>query len=176
MLMTSSEPAPNQAANAAPERKLEIWTDGACKGNPGVGGWGAYLVWGPYTLELYDGEKGTTNNRMELMAVIAALTAIKRRCPVIIHTDSTYVKDGITKWIRNWRRNGWKTGEKKPVKNSELWKRIDELASQYDIEWRWVKGHAGDPGNEKADELSNWGVEVALGKRERPAFKKPTAC
>lgn len=150
------------------ERALEVWTDGACKQNPGVGGWGAYLVWGEHKLELYGGEKLTTNNQMELTAVISALSVLKRPCPIIIHTDSTYVRDGITKWIRNWKRNGWRTADKKEVKNAELWQRLDELAERYEIEWRWVKGHNGDPGNEKADELANWGVEVALGKRPAP--------
>ena len=154
----------------AKSRKLEIWTDGACKQNPGVGGWGALLVWGEHKLELFGGEKLTTNNQMELTAVISALSALKRPCPVIIHTDSTYVRDGITKWIHNWKRNGWRTADKKEVKNADLWQRLDDLVGRYDIEWRWVKGHNGDPGNEKADELANRGVEVALGKRPAPAF------
>ncbi len=155
---------------ATKERALEIWTDGACKQNPGVGGWGALLVWGEHKLELFGGEKLTTNNQMELTAVISALSALKRPCPVIIHTDSTYVRDGITKWIHNWKRNGWRTADKKEVKNADLWQRLDDLVGRYDIEWRWVKGHNGDPGNEKADELANRGVEVALGKRPAPAF------
>lgn len=147
------------------QRSLDIWTDGACKQNPGVGGWGAYLVWGEHKLELYGGERVTTNNQMELTAVIQALQAIKRPCPIRIHTDSKYVRDGITGWIHGWKKNGWRTAAKKPVKNAELWQTLDELVGQHDIEWHWVKGHNGEPGNEKADELANWGVEVVLGKR-----------
>ena len=142
---------------------LEIWTDGACKKNPGVGGWGAWLVWGKYTLELYGGSALTTNNQMELTAVIRALSAVKRPCPIIIHLDSSYVKDGITRWIHGWKKNGWRTADKKPVKNGELWQELDRLVSQHQIDWRWVKGHAGDPGNEKADALANLGVEAARG-------------
>ena len=151
-------------ADSSP-KVLEIWTDGACKGNPGVGGWGAFLVWGEHRLELYDGAKLTTNNPMELTAVISALSAVKRPCPIIIHTDSSYVKDGITTWIHNWKRRGWKKGSKGEIKNIELWQELDRLASQHQIEWRWVKGHAGNPGNEKADQLANLGVEAALGRR-----------
>ena len=150
--------------------KLEIWTDGACKQNHGVGGWGALLVWGEHRLEIYGGERLTTNNQMELTAVISALSALKRPCPIILHTDSSYVKNGITQWVHGWKRNGWRTADKKPVKNVELWQRLDALASRFEIEWRWVKGHNGDPGNEKADELANLGVEVALGKRPAPTF------
>ena len=141
--------------------KLEIWTDGA---------WGALLVWGEHRLEIYGGERLTTNNQMELTAVISALSALKRPCPIILHTDSSYVKNGITQWVHGWKRNGWRTADKKPVKNVELWQRLDALASRFEIEWRWVKGHNGDPGNEKADELANLGVEVALGKRPAPTF------
>ena len=151
-------------ADSSP-KVLEIWTDGACKGNPGVGGWGAFLVWGEHRLELYDGAKITTNNQMELTAVISALSAVKRPCPIIIHTDSSYVMDGITTWIHNWKRRGWKKGSKGVIKNIELWQELDRLASQHQIEWRWVKGHAGNPGNEKADQLANLGVEAALGRR-----------
>lgn len=151
-------------ADSSP-KVLEIWTDGACKGNPGVGGWGAFLVWGEHRLELYDGERLTTNNQMELTAVISALTAVKRPCPIIIHTDSSYVKDGITTWIHSWKQRGWKKGSKGEIKNLALWQELDRLASQHQIEWRWVKGHAGNPGNEKADQLANLGVEAALGKR-----------
>ena len=141
------------------QRTLEIWTDGACKSNPGIGGWGAYLVWGEHTREMYDGEPMTTNNQMELTAVIEALRAIKRPCPMRIHLDSSYVKDGITKWIHGWKKKGWRTADGKPVKNDTLWKQLDALVAQHSIEWCWVKGHAGDPGNERADELANMGVE-----------------
>ena len=128
------------------------------------------LVWGEHRLEIYGGERLTTNNQMELTAVISALSALKRPCPIILHTDSSYVKNGITQWVHGWKRNGWRTADKKPVKNVELWQRLDALASRFEIEWRWVKGHNGDPGNEKADELANLGVEVALGKRPAPTF------
>lgn len=140
------------------ERKLQIWTDGACKNNPGPGGWGAYLVFGEKTLELCGGEVETTNNRMELMAVISALSAIKRPVPMTIFLDSQYVKNGIMTWMEGWKQKGWRTADKKPVKNVDLWMKLDELVAQHDIEWRWVKGHAGDFGNEKADELANRGV------------------
>ena len=133
------------------DRKLQIWTDGACKGNPGPGGWGAYLVWGERTLELCGGEVETTNNQMELTAVIEALSAIKRPVPMVLHLDSQYVKNGIQEWMPQWKRRGWKTAAGKPVKNVEL-------VASHDIEWKWVKGHAGEPGNEKADELANRGV------------------
>ena len=137
---------------------ITIYTDGACSGNPGPGGWGAILISGEHRKELFGGERETTNNRMELMAAIEALDALKRSSNVVLHTDSTYVKDGITKWIHGWRRNGWRTAAKKPVKNSELWQRLDEASKRHDIDWRWVKGHAGHPENERADELARSGV------------------
>ena len=136
---------------------VDIYTDGACKGNPGVGGWGAWLKSGAHERELFGGEKLTTNNRMELMAVIMALEALKRPCTVRLHTDSQYVQLGISSWIHQWKKRGWKTADKKPVKNDDLWKRLDEVAAKHKIEWIWVKGHAGHEGNEKADELANRG-------------------
>ncbi|MGZ8274600.1 MAG: ribonuclease HI [Burkholderiaceae bacterium] len=139
---------------------IEIWTDGACKGNPGAGGWGALLRYGDHEKELFGGERLTTNNRMELMAVIEALSSLKRRCDVIVHTDSKYVQLGITEWIPNWIRRGWKTADKKPVKNADLWQRLQEVAGKHDVQWRWVKGHAGVDGNERADELANRGCET----------------
>ena len=142
------------------ERKLKIWTDGACKFNPGPGGWGAYLVWGEKTLELCGGEEETTNNRMELTAVIEALSAVKRPVPMTIYLDSQYVKNGIDSWIAGWKRKGWRTASGQPVKNVDLWKKLDELVSTHDSDWQWVKGHAGEEGNEKADELANRGVPV----------------
>ena len=138
-----------------------VYTDGACKGNPGPGGWGALLRWGDHAKELFGGEAQTTNNRMELTAVIEALAALKQRCEVAIYTDSAYVKNGITTWIHNWKQRGWRTADKKPVKNIELWQRLDALASQHDVRWHWVRGHNGDPGNERADELANMGVPGA---------------
>ena len=135
-----------------------IYTDGACKGNPGPGGWGALMIFEGREKELYGGEPRTTNNRMELMAVIRALEALKRHCRARVHTDSQYVQLGISKWIHGWKKNGWKTADKKPVKNADLWKELDALACLHDIEWVWVKGHAGDAGNERADELANLGA------------------
>ena len=139
-----------------------IYTDGACKGNPGPGGWGAWLQYGEVEKELCGGERATTNNRMELTAVIRALQVLKRGCEVQLHTDSKYVQQGITAWIHGWKKNGWRTSGKKPVKNDDLWKELDGLAQQHDIDWRWVKGHAGHVGNERADQLANRGVEQAL--------------
>ena len=141
---------------------VEIYTDGACKGNPGAGGWGALLTSGEHTRELYGGEAHTTNNRMELLAVIRALEALKRPCRARVHTDSKYVQLGISKWIHGWKKNGWRTADKKPVKNAELWKELDELAQRHDVAWMWVKGHAGDAGNERADELANLGAASAI--------------
>ena len=139
---------------------VHVYTDGACKGNPGRGGWGAWLKYGERTRELFGGEEHTTNNRMELTAVIRALEALNRQCVVKLHTDSKYVQHGITAWIHDWKRRGWKTSDKKPVKNADLWRQLDELAQQHEIEWIWVKGHAGHDGNERADALANRGVET----------------
>lgn len=131
-----------------------IYTDGACSGNPGPGGWGAILTYGDKCREISGGEALTTNNRMELMAAIAALEALNRPSRVELHTDSVYVKNGITSWIHGWKRNGWRTADKKPVKNEELWRRLDEARQRHDIDWRWVKGHSGHAENERADELA----------------------
>jgi len=139
--------------------EVVIYTDGACKGNPGPGGWGAWLKSGEHEKELWGGESSTTNNRMELTAVIEALGSLKRRCKVALYTDSEYVRNGITSWIHNWKARGWKTADKKPVKNIELWQKLDALAAAHDVSWHWVKGHAGDPGNERADRLANRGVD-----------------
>ncbi len=136
---------------------VDIYTDGACKGNPGPGGWGALLRYGSHEKSLWGGEPSTTNNRMELTAVIRALEALNKRCRVRLHTDSQYVQKGITEWLPNWKRRGWKTADNKPVKNEDLWRRLDELAAAHDIEWIWVRGHAGHDGNERADALANRG-------------------
>lgn len=151
------------------EQKLEIWTDGACKHNPGPGGWGVLMRWGGHVKEMCGGSVLTTNNQMELTAVIEALRAIRRPCPIVLHLDSSYVKDGITGWIHNWKKHGWRTAAKKPVKNAELWQELDRLVAQHTIEWRWVKGHAGDPGNERADQLANQGVAETLARERQPA-------
>ncbi len=136
-------------------RQVHVWTDGACLGNPGPGGWGALLRWNGHERELSGGESETTNNRMELMAAIQALEALKRPCEVILTTDSQYVRKGITEWMHNWKKNGWKTASKKPVKNSELWQRLDRARERHDVQWDWVKGHSGHPENERADELAS---------------------
>ncbi len=137
---------------------IDIYTDGACSGNPGPGGWGALMIWRDEEKELCGGETATTNNRMELMGAIQALEALKRPSKVALHTDSTYVRDGITKWIHNWKRNGWKTAAKKPVKNAELWQRLEAALERHDVEFHWVKGHSGHPENERADELARQGM------------------
>jgi ribonuclease HI len=137
---------------------VEIFTDGACKGNPGPGGWGALLRFGTREKELSGGERETTNNRMELMAVIAALEGLKRACRVRVTTDSQYVKRGVTEWMARWKRNGWRTADRKPVKNRDLWERLDRALCRHELEWRWVKGHAGHPENERADQLANSGI------------------
>jgi ribonuclease HI len=135
-----------------------IHTDGACKGNPGPGGWGALLEWGEHRRELHGGEASTTNNRMELTAVIRALESLKRECDVALYTDSQYVKNGIESWIHGWKRNGWRTSDRKPVKNADLWQELDAVAARHRVEWHWVRGHADHPGNERADALANLGV------------------
>jgi ribonuclease HI len=141
---------------------IEIFTDGACKGNPGPGGWGALLRVGVKEKELFGGEPLTTNNRMELTAVIRALEALKRRSKVRLHTDSQYVQKGISEWITGWKKRGWKTADKKPVKNVDLWLELDKLAAQHDIEWLWVRGHTGHEGNERADQLANQGCATQV--------------
>jgi ribonuclease HI len=139
----------------ADQRVVEIATDGACKGNPGPGGWGALLRFGGTERELSGGEAETTNNRMEMMAAIVALESLTRPCRVRLTTDSVYVRDGITKWIHGWKRNGWRTAAKKPVANADLWQRLDAAAQRHDIQWHWVKGHSGDPDNERVDVLAS---------------------
>ncbi len=144
-------------------KTVTIYTDGACKGNPGPGGWGAWLSSsGGHEKELWGGEAATTNNRMELTAVIEALAALKAQTEVVLYLDSEYVRNGITSWIHNWKRRGWRTADNKPVKNVDLWQRLDALVQTHRIDWRWVKGHSGDPGNERADALANRGVAAAL--------------
>lgn len=140
--------------------EVTLYTDGACKGNPGVGGWGAFLQSGRHSKELFGGEANTTNNRMELTAVIQGLAALKRPCIVNIYTDSQYVKNGMQEWIHNWKARGWKTASKQPVKNVELWQALDAEVNKHQVHWHWIKGHAGNPGNEKADELANRGVKL----------------
>jgi ribonuclease HI len=144
---------------------VDIYADGACRGNPGPGGWGALLLLGSRERELYGGEPQTTNNRMELTAVIRALEALPPGTRARVHTDSQYVQLGISGWIQKWKRNGWRTADKKPVKNEDLWRRLDELAATHEIEWLWVRGHAGNEGNERADVLANLGVAQALKQR-----------
>ncbi|WP_099865185.1 ribonuclease HI [Pararhizobium haloflavum] len=151
-------------------KRVEIFTDGACSGNPGPGGWGAILRYNGVEKELSGGEPETTNNRMELMAAIAALEALKGTCVVDLYTDSVYVRDGLTKWIHGWKRNGWRTADKKPVKNAELWQALDAARQRHKVELHWVKGHAGHPENERADELARLAMAPFKGRRiARPA-------
>lgn len=144
-------------------KHVEAYTDGACRGNPGPGGWGVVLHFEDRVKELSGGEMQTTNNRMELTAAIRALEALQQPCRVDIYTDSTYVRNGITEWLPNWRRRNWRTAAKKPVKNKDLWQRLDALASEHDVRWKWVRGHAGHAGNERADALANRGIDELLG-------------
>ncbi len=141
--------------------EVVIYADGACKGNPGLGGWGALLTFDTTEREIFGGEANTTNNRMELRAVIEALASLTRECQVVVYTDSSYVQKGISEWIHGWKRNGWRTSDKKPVKNEDLWRQLDALVAQHQLEFRWVKGHAGNEGNERADALANRGAEAA---------------
>lgn len=143
--------------------RVEIYTDGACRGNPGPGGWGAILRTASAEKELYGGEQDTTNNRMELIAAIQALEALKRPCRVDLHTDSQYVRLGITEWLENWKLRGWKTAGRKAVKNRDLWQELDRQAARHQVRWHWVKGHSGDPGNERADALANLGIDSISG-------------
>ena len=145
--------------------KVVIYTDGACRGNPGPGGWGAVLISGAHEREIWGGEAATTNNRMELTAAIEALEALKRPCRVELHTDSQYLRTGISEWLPLWKARGWKTAGKSPVKNDDLWRRLDEARLRHEVDWRWVKGHAGDPGNERADALARRGLEEVVEAR-----------
>lgn len=152
----------SQSDTVSDKKIVQLYTDGACKGNPGPGGWGAYLVYDGHAKELFGGELETTNNRMELMAAIKGLEELSRPCHVCLTTDSKYVLQGITEWIDGWKKKGWKNAAKKPVKNADLWKRLDKAREIHTIDWQWVKGHSGHDGNEMADQLANRGVEKAL--------------
>ena len=152
---------------------VEMWTDGACKGNPGPGGWGAWMRADGHERELFGGEPLTTNNRMELSAVIEGLRALNRPCAVTLHVDSTYVMNGMSRWLAGWKRNGWLTGEKKPVKNKELWQALESEIARHTVTGVWVKGHSGDPGNERADALANQGVEVGRARPPAPVLEEP---
>jgi ribonuclease HI len=151
--------------------EVTIYTDGACRGNPGPGGWGVVLVAGDNEREIYGGVADTTNNRMELMAAIRGLGALKRRCRVLVYTDSEYLRKGITEWLEQWKARGWRTAAKKPVKNEDLWRELAELAAGHEIEWHWVKGHSGHPGNDRADRLANRGIDDLLS--EPPMVQSP---
>lgn len=155
-------PENSQKLSTMNENTVEIYTDGACRGNPGEGGWGVYLSYGDKTKELCGGESDTTNNRMELTAAIKGLEALTRECKAKIFTDSTYVKNGITEWLPNWKANNWRTKSKKPVKNQDLWQRLENEANKHDLEWAWVKAHVGIEGNEKADQLANLGIDQRI--------------
>lgn len=152
-------------SNEQDSKIVDIFTDGACKGNPGIGGWGALLKYNGRVQELFGGEKQTTNNRMELLATIRALEALNQPCKIRLHTDSQYVQKGISEWIHAWKIRGWRTASKKPVKNADLWQQLDNLSQQHQIEWIWVRGHAGHEGNERADELANRGVAALMNGR-----------
>ncbi len=164
-------------ADQAAARVVEIYTDGACSGNPGPGGWGAVLRYDGETKEIYGGEAApTTNNRMELMAAIRALEALTRPATVRVHTDSSYLRNGISSWLPAWKRNGWRTAARQPVKNADLWQRLEAATSRHQVQWLWVRGHAGDPGNERADALANRGMDEARGDhRAGGRWKPPTA-
>jgi ribonuclease HI len=149
--------------------KVTVWTDGACSGNPGPGGWGAVLIADGHEKDLAGGEAMTTNNRMELMAAISALQALRRPSIVDLHTDSQYLRGGITGWIKGWKRNGWRTADRKPVKNVDLWQQLDDIAARHEIRWHWVKGHAGTEANERADALAREGMKPFMKRRKRAA-------
>ncbi|MGB1110771.1 MAG: ribonuclease HI [Gammaproteobacteria bacterium] len=140
-------------------KRVEIFTDGACRGNPGPGGWGAVLRYGGHEKELFGGEPNTTNNRMEMTAALKALESLKEPCEVVLTTDSQYLRQGITQWIHGWKRNGWRTANRKPVKNAEIWRALDEQTQRHQVQWDWVKGHSGHPENERADDLANRGID-----------------
>jgi ribonuclease HI len=155
----------------AASKPITIYTDGACSGNPGPGGWGALLMWGEQEKELKGGEAVTTNNRMELLAAIEALEALKRSSVIELHTDSQYLRQGITQWIARWKTNGWRTADRSPVKNADLWQRLDQAQARHAMHWHWVKGHAGHPENERADALARAGMEPFLSKRSKGTVK-----
>lgn len=167
--MASTKPTKAGAAPAGPAagpEAVDIYTDGACAGNPGPGGWGVVLRYKGVEREIHGGEARTTNNRMELMAAIRGLEALKKPVNVRLHTDSIYVRDGITRWIGNWKAKGWKTANRKPVKNADLWRRLDEAAARHGVDWRWIRGHAGHPENERADALARRGIEELSAKAD----------